>query len=253
MSSPIDDAMKTQFETDGFLVLRQFLPADEFEQLTKNLERYLREVVPTLPDAHAYYQDRTRPETLSQLQKMDVDPYFKAYPSNRHWLEAAEALLGEAVEAQTAEWFNKPPGTEHPTPPHQDNFYWKLDPPQAISMWLALDHVDEENGCLHYVRGSHRVPLRPHGPTSVIGFSLGVSDYGPADAAQEVPIRMAPNDLAIHHGDLIHRAGPNRSATRSRRAFAMNVNGASARADEAALAEYRASMQAHYKRQGLTV
>ena len=26
---------------------------------------------------------------------MDVDPYFKAYTSNRHWLDVAEAVLGE--------------------------------------------------------------------------------------------------------------------------------------------------------------
>jgi len=145
MSSPID---KATFDTDGFLVLRQFLPADEFDQLTTNLDRYICDVLPSLPDAYGYFQDKTRPETLSQLQKMDVDPYFKAYTSNRHWLDAAEAVLGETAKAQVPEWFNKPPGTEHPTPPHQDNFYWKFDPPQAISLWLALDAVDEENGCL---------------------------------------------------------------------------------------------------------
>jgi len=64
---------------------------------------------------------------------------------------------------------------------------------------------------------------------------------------------MEPNDLAIHHGNLIHRADPNHSPTRSRRAFAMNIYGASARVDEAAVAEYRASMRAHYKSKGLNV
>ena len=250
MSSPID---KTRFDADGFLVVRRFLPADEFEELKANLDRYIRDVVPGLPDAYAYYQDRARPESLSQLQKMDVDSYFKTYTSNRHWLDVAEAVLGESAEAQAPEWFNKPPGTEHATPPHQDNFYWKFDPPQALSLWLALDDVDEENGCLRYVRGSHRVPLRPHGATSVTGFSLGVSDYGPADEALEVPIRMAPNDLAIHHGDLIHRADPNRSPTRNRRAFALVMRGASARVDEAAMAEYMASMRAQQRSQGMKV
>ena len=57
---------------------------------------------------------------------------------------------------QEPEWFNKPPGTDSPTPPHQDNYYFSLKPPNVLTIWLALDPVDDENGCLRYVAGSHR-------------------------------------------------------------------------------------------------
>jgi len=250
MSSPID---KAKFDADGFIVLRQFLPADEFEQLEAHLDRYIRDVVPGLPDADAFYQDKARPETLKQFHNMDVDPFFKAYRSNRRWLDAAEALLGEAAESQGSEWFNKPPGTEHPTPPHQDNYYFKYVPPQVLTMWLALDPADEENGCIRYARGSHRDPVRPHDITSVIGFSQGITDYGPADESRAVPVHLAPNDLVVHHGNTIHRADPNRSPTRHRRAFAVVVHGASARVDKAAEAELRKLVQAQHRSKGLKV
>ena len=244
---------KAKFDADGFLMLRQFLPAGEFEQLKANVDRYIKDVVPGLPDSAAYYQDKDRPETLKQLQQMDVDPFFKSYCSNRRWLDVAEALLGERAEGQAPEWFNKPPLTDHPTPPHQDNYYFKLEPPQILTMWLALDRVDDENGCLRYVRGSHRVPIRPHSTTSVLGFSQGITDYGPVDEALEFPLHLEPNDLAIHHGNLIHRADPNRSPTRHRSAFALVIYGASARVDEAAQAEYREAVRVQQQGKGLKV
>ena len=42
-----------------------------------------------------------------------------------------------------------PPGVDHPTPPHQDNYYFNLKPLNVV-IWLALDDVDDENGCLRY-------------------------------------------------------------------------------------------------------
>ena len=88
------------------------------------------------------------------MQHMGVDPFFRRYAEHPRWRQLAETLVGEDVQADAPEWFNKPPATNHITPPHQDNYYFCLRPPQALTMWLALDAVDEENGCLRYVRGS---------------------------------------------------------------------------------------------------
>jgi len=142
--------------------------------------------------------------------------------------------LGETANARVLEWFNKPPGTEHPTPPHQDNYYFNLRPPNILTAWLALDPVDEENGCLRYVVGSHQRGLRPHNPTSVLGLSQGISDYGPDDKSREAMIQLQPGDLAVHHGETIHRADPNCSAIRSRRALVMVFHGEICRLDEEA-------------------
>src|SRR5262245_35917991 len=146
---------KARYDRDGFVVVPQFLPQDLFAELRGQLDRYVRDVVPTLPDASAFYEDKERPETLKQLQNMGTDPFFSAYRRQHEWLSLAETVLGEPAEVKEPEWFDKPPGTHHVTPPHQDNYYFCLTPPQVVTLWLALDHVDEENGCLRYVRGSH--------------------------------------------------------------------------------------------------
>lgn len=246
------DQYKTQFDRDGFVIIRGFLDAGELAKLKGELDRYIRDIVPGLSDAHAFYQDRERPETLKQMQHMAAnDPFFETYRSHPKWKALAETLIGEPAAAQEPEWFNKPPGTEHPTPPHQDNYYFNLKPPHVLTIWMALDHVDAENGCLRYVAGSHERGVRPHGRSNVLGFSQGITDFGPADQAQETEVHLAPGDVAVHHGWTIHRAEPNRSATRSRRSFAMVFRGQSCDRDEAGYQRYVANLQAQHAEMGL--
>src|SRR5437016_4971877 len=123
-------ALKSSYDSEGFVVVRGFLPPNELANLQANLDRYIREVVPDLPDGDAFYEDKSRPETLKQLNRVHQDPFFAKYLRHPLWLSLAEGLLGEPAWAHGAEWFNKPPNTQHPTPPHQDNYYFCLTPPQ---------------------------------------------------------------------------------------------------------------------------
>jgi phytanoyl-CoA hydroxylase len=241
-----------QFDKDGYVIVRDFLSAEDFAELNHNLDRYIDEIVPTLPDNKAFYQDKSRPETLKQMQHMgECDPYFRHYLEHPRWTALAETLLGEPIRFKDPQWFGKPPLTMHITPPHQDNFYFCLRPPKVLTMWLALDHVNEETGCMRYVPGSHSCGLRPHHQTEVVGFSQGISDYGPEDEAAEVLIQLQPGDLVCHHGELIHRADANRSPTLSRRAFALIAEGLSCQRNEEAFEVYLASASVQHKKAGL--
>jgi phytanoyl-CoA hydroxylase len=181
---------------------------------------------------------------------MTSDAYFADYANHPRWHALARALVGEGVTCMGPEWFNKPPESDSPTPPHQDNYYFNLAPPNVATIWLALDPVDDANGCLRYVAGSHRRGVRPHGRSNVLGFSQGITDYGDADRADEVAIRLQPGDAVGHSGNTIHRAEPNRSA-RHRRAFAMVFRGESCRRDEEAFARYQAAVKAQHAALGL--
>ena len=240
------------FDREGFVVVRNFLPPDEFAQLTDNLDRYLRDVVPNVPHHGAFYHDNSRPETLKQVQHMaQFDPFFEEYRTNPRWQALARAILGEAVNTQQPEWFNKPPGIDHPTPPHQDNYYFNLKPPNTASIWMALDPVDEENGCLRYVIGSHLKGIRPHDQTSVLGFSQGVSDFSDADEDAEVAVSLQPADAVVHHCEAIHRADANRSPTRHRRAFAIVYQGVSCKVDAEGRAKYEQALKNQHDGMGL--
>lgn len=242
---------KRSYDQHGFVIVRQLLKHTDFAELRENLDRYVGDVVPTLPDADAFYQDRTRPETLKQLQRMGVDAYFRDYLQHAAWTALAEALVGEPVTADQPEWFNKPPGTNHVTPPHQDNYYFCLAPSNVVTIWMALDDVDAENGCLRYVAGSHLRGFRAHGKSKILGFSQGIIDYTPDDFTREVAIPLQPGDVVAHHGMTIHRADANISATRHRRSFAIVFKGESCQRDEVAFGRYLTSARTQHQEMGL--
>lgn len=244
---------KSDYDRDGFVVVRQFLSEAALAELKDNLDRYVRDVVPGLSDADAFYDDRSRPETLKQMQHMGVDPYFQNYVHEPAWNELASVLVGEQASADQPEWFNKPPGTRHVTPPHQDNYYFCLQPANVVTIWLALDKVDAENGCLRYLCGSHRNGFRNHSRSRILGFSQGITDYSSDDFIREVAVPLEPGDAVAHHGMTVHRADANMSATRHRRSFAMVFKGVSCERDPEAYDRYLQSMRAQQQEQGLQV
>ena len=107
-------------------------------------------------------------------------------------------------------------------------------------MWFALDDVDEENGCVRYVPGSHRKGMREHARTNTLGFSQGIVDY-PTDSDREAETAFPAKagDLLVHDALTIHRADANHSETRSRRALGFIYYSERAREDAAAHAAYQ--------------
>jgi phytanoyl-CoA hydroxylase len=246
------DAKELQiaFDSDGFIVLRNFLDPGELVDLEREVSRYVTETVPQVPETDVYYEDKGNPATLKYMSRMgDHDAYFGDLISRKRWTSLAETLLGDAVVAKGVEWFNKPSRVGKVTPPHQDGYYFMLDPNEAVTMWLALDPVDETNGCVRYLPGSHRKGIRPHGRTELLGFSQGIVDYDSADRGAEIPMIASPGDLLVHHAMTIHRADGNPSP-RHRRALGLVFYAARAQPDAPALAAYTRTLNAELKNKG---
>jgi hypothetical protein len=86
--------------------------------------------------------------------------------------------------------------------------------------------------------------LRPHEWSGVKGFSRTCGELSDADLRAEAIVRVAPGDLLVHHALALHRAGPNLSEHRKRRAIGAVFYGASARVDEGRREEWRLEIAA---------
>src|SRR5688572_13524394 len=64
-------------------------------------------------------------------------------------------LLGEHVVGWGSHFFCKLPGDGKAVAWHQDASYWPLTPSKAVTVWLAIDAADRENGCMRFIAGSH--------------------------------------------------------------------------------------------------
>ena len=231
---------KAKFEKDGFVAVPGFVQNDELQLIEDTLARFTKKVLPNLPANLVFYEDKTDPGTLKQIQQLqEHDEFFGAFFMGKP-RRLAKELLGEPVVGINLQYFNKPPKVGQATPAHQDGYYFMLEPCRAVTMWMALDPVDEENGCVRYVRGSHLSGIRPHGRTQTLGFSQGITDFGTeTDKMNEVSCHANPGDLLAHHALTIHHAEANVSKTRHRRALGFIFYGESAREDNAAHQTYQ--------------
>ncbi|MBI94553.1 MAG: phytanoyl-CoA dioxygenase [Gemmatimonadaceae bacterium] len=241
---------KQDFDRDGFVVLRQYVDADEAANVDSQIDRFIRDVLPTAPATTAFYEDSDDPSTIMRLQNiLEHDEWFHEFYYSESMAGLARHLLGDEIVGKNLQWFNKPAGVGGPTPPHQDGFYFMLEPNEAITLWLALDHIDEENGCVRYVRGTHHDGMRPHQRSDVIGFSQGITDYGDADTAREEPVHAKPGDLFAHHSMTMHRADPNPSRRR-RAALGFVYFAASANEDKDRSEAYRQKLYEQWEKEG---
>jgi phytanoyl-CoA hydroxylase len=246
MSASDNASLKTSFDKDGYAFIPGFLNKTEIETLIEKLDDLIQNHLPKMPSNHISYEDKSKPETLKQLQDLQhYNVFFEEMLNDSNFEDIAEILLGERTTGKTVEYFNKPKKIGGPTPPHQDNYYFKLKPPKALTMWLALEKIDEKNGCLRYLKGSHLQGMRPHGKSKTIGFSQGITNYREEDFRKEIPVPALPGDLLIHHAMTIHRADKNSSNSRSRQSLGFIYFASTAQEDVEAKRKYQEELESY--------
>jgi ectoine hydroxylase-related dioxygenase (phytanoyl-CoA dioxygenase family) len=153
-------------------------------------------------------------------------------------LDVTEALIGPDVYALQSMLFLNPPG-KGGQGWHQDSCYIKTHPDTLIGAWIALEQVDEDNGCLWVVPGSNHEPIYPpdgigggnvhaldafedlqavqhvsHLDDNVNTLSRVVANYPPP-----IPVPLNPGDVLFFHSHLLHRSFPNKTKDRYRRSY----------------------------------
>lgn len=248
----LDTELVERYKADGFVGFHPFFSAKETVELVERTECFIRDVVPSLPREQVFYEDKMDKTTLKQIQHVwRHDEWFRSLFLEGKVREVAEVLLRGEVVPKNLQYFNKPPSKNQPTPPHQDGYYFMLEPCEALTFWLALDPADEENGCVRYVKGSHQRGMREHGRTKVLGFSQGIVDFPlSVDRASEVAIHAQPGDLLAHDALTIHRADSNRSGSKPRRALGFIYYSARAKENREGHAHYQRTLARALERQG---
>ena len=152
----------------------------------------------------------------------------------------ASQLLGGAVRFWHDQLFCKPARHGGVVAWHQDYSYWTRTKPIAhITCWIGLDDSTRENGCVHYVPGSHRWDLLPI--TGLAGDMHAIrevlDDEQWAAFSKPVAVELKKGECTFHHGLTIHGSFENRSE-RPRRATVINafLDGTRSDSDEPLLA-----------------
>ncbi|CCB71862.1 phytanoyl-CoA dioxygenase family protein [Streptantibioticus cattleyicolor] len=202
---------RAAFARDGVVRWGRLLTPDQIDALRSSVERaFFRDGHPA-DGVRDLSERQGRPLDLALLHKINLwrtDEACAAQVARADLADRAEALLGGPVRLYRDHVFYKPPGKGDRSRMvlHQDNRYWHLDPPEAITVWMALDDATVENGCVHYVLGSHR-----HGRVEHVRPEEGAVMIEARTEQEPVAYPAPAGDALVHSVNTLHGSGPNLS------------------------------------------
>ena len=199
------------FEENGFLVVPQITTQEELD--------WLLDVSLAVLDDNAgtgvFEPGREKGQELPPQIQQSIGPEMRIpelleTTFRRNAMHFAAALLNEPEEKLTT-WghmLRKPAHSNRAAPWHQDQAYWRpeLDY-HALGCWLPLHEVSVERGCMQFIPGSHKGPLRHHGFSGDPAGNLLIVDD--VDAATAVPCPLPAGGATFHHHLTLHYTAPN--------------------------------------------
>ena len=215
------------FQQHGYLAGIRLLNDEQTEKLRRELAELMD---PDHPAHDLFYEfhsnESTDPQTVlfHALGAWRISRSFHDLLWNPAFLVPASQLLGGAIRFWHDQLFCKPPQHGGVVAWHQDYSYWTRTQPMAhLSCWIGLDDSSTENGCVHYVPGSHRWDLLPMtGLANDMKSIEAVLSDAQKSEFKPVAIELKAGECSFHHPLMVHGSYENRSG-HPRRGTVINV------------------------------
>lgn len=194
------------------------LPAGDFRDLRAAFERLLAD----------WTARGGRPEA------MDVPHFY--HPELMRWLlhpavlDLVEPITGPDIALFSSHFICKPAGDGRRVPWHEDSAYWRgqWDPMEVVTVWLAIDGSDPENGCMRVVPRTHHGGYSDYAALDERAVFASEIRAGTFDPARAVACVLPPNHASLHHAKAIHGSAAN-AGPRRRCGYTMRFISAAAR------------------------
>jgi ectoine hydroxylase-related dioxygenase (phytanoyl-CoA dioxygenase family) len=239
----LTDEQVAFYHEQGYLSGIRVLSDEQVEALRAELSEFFD---PKHEGRELWYEYHTnesaKPDTVlfHALGAWRIRPAFHDMLWNPAFTVPASQLLGGAVRFWHDQLFCKPARHGGVVAWHQDYSYWTRTKPMAhLTCWIGLDDSTKENGCLHYVPGSHNWTLLPI--TGLAGDMDAIKEVLNPEQWEQfqkpVAIELKKGECSFHHPLMVHGSFENRTE-RPRRAAVINVfrDGVKSDSDEALLA-----------------
>ena len=202
MPKRLTEAQQAAYQRDGFVAPINIFTADEVAQILAELDA-----------AEAAHGEQL--QAAGRNNAHYVLPVLDRIAHDQRILDAVEDVIGQDILVAGTTLFIKEPETTGFISWHQDARYIGLEPHDWVTAWLAISDVNEENGCMRMVPGTHAAPLVDHvdtfGEDNMLTRGQTVPDV---DEASAVPVEMTGGQLSLHHPRIVHGSGPNLSQRR---------------------------------------
>ena len=193
---------KETCERDGYVVFRDVLDADLMAEASDHVD-WLAARHPDL-----------RPENYHHVL-MRTDPFWVRLVSDPRLLDIAQQFIGPDIALFASHYICKPPGDGLPVLWHQDGAYWPLDPMEVVTLWLAVDDSDTENGCMRVIPGTQTLDLKALRKNAEVESVLGSETPQEFfDESKAVDLVLRRGDVSVHNPRIVHGSEANTSPRR---------------------------------------
>jgi len=215
------------FNRNGYLAGIRLLNDEQIETLRAELAGLIDPNHPGNSLFYEFHSNESRDPSkvlFHALGAWRIAPGFHDLLWHSAFVVPALQLLGGAVRFWHDQLFCKPAHQGGVVAWHQDYSYWTRTRPMAhLSCWIGLDDSTPENGCVHYVPGSHKWDLLPiTGLANDMHAIESVLSEEQKSRFRPVPIELKQGECSFHHPLMIHGSYENRS-NRPRRGAVINV------------------------------
>ncbi len=206
---------------NGYLVIKDFISEElvsEYRVIYKNFIEGKIDVGENRRDLKGG-NEKSKTESITQIMLPSM--HLPALLESVYYQKistVAQQLMGEDIEIDFDMLINKSPFSDAITPWHQDCAYW-IDMPdkRAISAWMPLDNATLDNGCMWYVPGSHKLPMREHKSSAKNGALVCEGTE-----TEAIYVELKPGSVVLHHGATVHYSRGNTTDSH-RRAMIVNL------------------------------
>lgn len=207
-----------QYERDGYLVIADFLSAQQLQAVRTEIARVQEEQAGLTRDTGGFNLEKVGGDTFNvdapalrpgMLRKIQGAVFYlasvKEVFTTGKMLDCMEDIMGPELYYHSSKVMFKPANGGAAKPWHQDAAYWRQFAPKQVTVWIAIDDATEENGCIWAIPGSHKLGLIPH-----VAKELQVPESR-LDLTQAVPVPVRAGGLLIFHSLVLHMSKANTS------------------------------------------
>ena len=153
----------------------------------------------------------------------DLDAVFDAFSRTPELAAVARSVGFDDPVILQSMYIFKPPRIGGEVVCHQDSTYLYTEPESCVGFWFALEDATLENGCMQFIPGGHKAPLKKRNYRQPDGSLVTETlDDTPWPEERKVPVEATAGTLVVFNGRAPHLSAANRSS-QSRHAYTLHV------------------------------
>ena len=202
------------YETNGYLVVPNVLSADDVAELRQVTEKFVEDARHVRQHNAIYDLEDSHSPTEPRVRRIKTPhAHHAAYAkmvAHTNILDVLKRLWGPSIRFDVSKLNLKAAGYGAPVEWHQDWAFYPHTNDDLAAVGIMIDDVDETNGPLMVIPGSHKGPILNH---HADGFFCGAINPSrkEVDLGEAVKLTGPAGSITVHHARAIHGSATNTS------------------------------------------